>query len=295
MGLVWSLVTACFFTCSAVGYGYAARRRLDMLPLVAVVATTASLLSAALLLDWGELALLGSQWPLILLMMGVGMAGQSAMLMNGIAMRAAPSRQSTTWTLLQSAMVLPFLSATVRWGENATAWQWLALPCLIAALGLLGPQRKNTPQSESAELGRWARTVALGFCLAGLCQAMAQEASLRGWEDPLDLRVPVSLGAGSLLMLSATGVRRRSPSPQHLRIGMAIGVGVALANVSVFTALDLAAAEGRAFIVYPTAVGGSVLLYSLLQFLRRHEPFDLRKVAGLALGVGGIILLGMKW
>lgn len=295
MGLVWSLVTACFFTCSASGYGYAARRRLEMLPLVAVVATTASLLSAVLLLDWDKLALIGTQWPLILLMMAVGMAGQSAMLMNGIAMRTAPARQATTWTLLQSAMVIPFLSATVRWGEQASVLQWLALPCLLGALALLGPRRKGVPASEKAVLVHWARAVALGFCLAGLCQAMAQEASLRGWEDPIDLRVPVSLGAGSALMLSAMAARRRLPGPRHLRIGAVIGVCVALANGAVFNALDAAAAEGRAFIVYPTAVGGSVLLYSLVQFLWRHETFEPRKVAGLALGVGGIILLGMKW
>jgi drug/metabolite transporter (DMT)-like permease len=263
-----------------------------MVPFVAVAGSTGAVLTLLFEVEWTQWDLLEEQKPLILLMMAVGMAGQTAMVLNGSAMRAEPAQMATTWTLFQMAMVMPFLAATLIHGEEARIHQWLAVPLIGAAIALLAPRRPAVVAGESHGLRlHWLKFMIPAFLFAGLTQSMAQEASLRGIDDPMDLRVPVSLGAGACFLWTVKTLRGAPLERAALRLSAPLGFVVAAGNMLLYRALDAASVDDRTFMIFPIAVCGSVMAFTAFQCLFGQERVSVRKAAGLVAGLVGAALL----
>jgi cation transport ATPase len=291
MGEFWAILTAGCWACIAGCYAAAARRKLNMLPFVSIVASTAALASAATVLRWNVSTTWQAQTPLVSLMLLSGALGQVSMALNGLAMRAAPTQNSITWTLFQMAMVVPFLWAAVFWGQRVSWCQWVAFAPLLLSLIALMPDGKPASSEVESSLTKWLQFLFAGFSVAGLSQLLSQEAALRQFNDALNLRVPVSLAAGGACLWAMTFLKRQLPTAVYWRIGTMTGLVVATGNVTLFAALDGLTLTGRTYIVFPMAVGGSILLYSLYQMVSRRESFGWRKAFGLICGVAGLILL----
>jgi len=294
-----AILTAVFFASIGVGYATAARRGLSMIPFVAVASSTAALVSAALALRWGLL----SAWRGQILLAGwvgiAGIFGQLGMTLNGQAMKVAPRRTASTWTIFQMAMVVPFLVATLSGREQAAWYQWLALPAVLLALAALAPGQSSSGdsiaqgQSKNAR-GRWLFFIAAAFLCVGTCQALLQEISLRKMQDPLNLRAPVALGVAGVFLWILTALRGEGVSAAHWRLGALTGVLVAVGNIISFAGLDGLSTVRRTCLFYPIAIGGSILLYASFQFLTGRETFDRRRLAGLACGLLGVMLLALE-
>jgi len=292
VGLGYALLTAGIWAAVACGYGAAARRRLAMAPFVAVAASLGALLSGLCTVHWAAWPEWRQAVPVAALVAISGATGHIGMLLNGVAMTAAPAQHAATWTMFQMAMIIPFLTANLSGREHALWYKWLALPFILAAL------RSLTPDSEDPKDAAMKRQVWLGLLFAaivcsGVTQALAQEISLRGWRDVLNLRTPVFLGTGGLLLWLVAVSRREYPTRQHWLIGALTGLLVAAGNLTLFTALDTCAIVGRAYMVYPVAIGGSILLFAAYQMVTGKEPCHPRKVFGLACGLVGVALLSL--
>lgn len=290
-----ALLTALLFAAAAAQYGSASRRGFAGTPLVAVGALTGAAASLIFLVRWSEWPNQAHFLPLLACMGLAGAAGQSAMVLVSHAMSRAPSRMAATWTLFQMVMLGPFTWAVLGWGQAASLAQWLALAPLLIALVLLQPSRSEQAAAHNEPVGPWLRALAAAYALGVLGQSLMQEASLRGWDDPMRLRVPFALGGGAVFLWTLAAMRRRYPSGKQALRGMGIGLTSCAANFIVFMALDAATRSGRTFIVFPIAVGGSVLLYALYQFMTRREPFSVRKAVGIASGIAGLLMLGLKY
>ena len=294
-----AILAAVLFASIGVGYASAARRGLSMIPFVAVASSTASLVSAALALRWGLL----SDWRGELLLAGwvgvAGIFGQVGMALSGQAMKVGPRRTASTWTIFQMAMVVPFLVATLSGREQAAWYQWLALPAVLRSVAALAPRQSSgvyavaRGQSEDGR-GRWLFFIAAAFLCAGTCQALLQEISLRKVLDPLHLRAPVALGSAGVFLWTLTALRGERASASHWRLGMFTGVLVAVGNITAFAGLDGLSQVDRTCLFYPIAVGGSILLYATFQLFAWRETFDRRRLAGLACGLLGVMLLALK-
>ena len=293
-----SILTGLLFASVAVGYAMAARRRLSVVPFVAICACTGSAISAVTTLNWQMLTSWRTQVLLMTLAALGGLLGQTGMMWSVSAMKAAPRRTSSTWTLFQMTMVVPFLVATVSGREEAAWYQWLALPAVLLAMVMVAPRRTSNagalePQDNMA--GRnWLWFVISGFLCVGACQAVLQEISLRGLHDALDLRPSLSLGAGGMFLWGVALARGDRPSAAHWRIGGAAGVIVGASNITAFIALDGLAGAGRTCLFYPIAVGVSMLSYAAFQLFTRRETLGRRMALGIACGVAGVFLLALK-
>jgi len=127
-----------------------------------------------------------------------------------------------------------------------------------------------------------------------MCQALIQEISLRKVQDPFNLRAPVALGVAGVFLWTVAAVRRERASASHWRLGMLTGVLVAVGNIIAFAGLDGLSGVDRTCLFYPIAIGGSILLYASFQLLTGRETFDRRRLAGLACGLLGVMLLALK-
>jgi drug/metabolite transporter (DMT)-like permease len=294
-GEALALVTAFIFAGAAAQYGSASRRGYAGIPLVAVASLTATTVSLVLLVRWDAWQQETHLLPLSVCMCVAGMAGQSGMVMVSHAMSRAPSRMAATWTIFQMIMLAPFLWAVFGWGQSAAFLQWAALVPIGASLYLLQPSRTGPGGAEQEPVGPWLRALGCAYLLGALGQTLMQEPSLRGWDDPMRLRVPLALGGGAVLLWTLAVFRRTRPRPKQALRGIGIGLTSCAGNFIVFLALDAATKTGRTFIVFPTAVGGSVLLYAAFQFATRREPFTPYKAAGIALGITGLVMLGLRF
>jgi hypothetical protein len=294
IGLIYALLVGAIWAGVAAGYNAAARRGLTMTPFVAIAASSGAMLSALFTVHWAALPEWGSAVRLIVVISLSGLIGQSCMLMNGAAMRAAPERSAATWTILQMSMVIPFAAAVITGREHAGLYNWTALPLiLIAAAFCISPDGSGSG-AKSSNHRVWLVLVIVGFAFSGASQAIAQEVSLRGWPDVLNLRAPVSLAAGGGFLWLVSAVRKQRPTSRHWLVGGLTGCLVASGNVLLFASLDACAHTGRAYLVFPVAVGASILLFAAYQVATKNEACDARKLSGLALGVAGIAMLGLR-
>ena len=293
IGLVYALLTGCIWAGVASGYAAAARGRLAMAPFVAVAASVGAVLGGAFTLHWPANPTWGEVAPVLALIAASGAIGQSCMMLYGAAMTAAPEHSAATWTIVQTAMIIPFLAATLTGREHASLCNWLALPVILIAFRSLTPAGGESAGSSSKRRA-WLGLLFAAFLLSGVSQALAQEISLRGLRDTLNLRVFVALASGGLVLWVVAVLRRQYPTSRHWLIGGLTGVVVAAGNVTLFAALDVSAAAGRAYLVFPVCVGGSILAFAACQSVMGRESWHVKKVIGLACGLAGIALLGWR-
>jgi multidrug transporter EmrE-like cation transporter len=222
-----------------------------------------------------------------------GLIGQSCMVFYGAAMIAAPEHSAATWTIVQTAMILPFLASTLTGREHASWVNWLALPVILVAFrGLTPPDEGEGEGMSNRRL--WLALLVTSFLLSGVSQALAQEISLRHWPDILNLRPMLSLGIGGAFLWVMARIRREKPTKSHWVVGAITGCFVCIGNVILFHALDACASTGRAYLVFPMAVGSSILAFAAYQLIRGREKFNTSKVMGLTCGLAGIVLLGLR-
>ncbi|MDO8586342.1 MAG: hypothetical protein Q7T82_04820 [Armatimonadota bacterium] len=292
-GLLYALLTACIWAAVGCGYGAAARRRLAMAPFVAVAASVGALIGVSCTIRWAGLPAWREAVPVAAFIAMSGATGQMGMLLNGAAMTVAPRQSSATWSIFQMSMIVPFLVSNLSGREHAAWYKWPAL--LFVLLALRAFKSKSGQAEDSAANGKgWFGLLLVAFVCAGIAQALAQEISLRGLHDTLNLRTTVTLGAGGMLLWIVTFLRGERPTPRHWLLGGLTGLLVAAGNVTLFVALDACALHGRAYMVFPIAVAGSILLFAVYQVASGKEPCGIRKILGVACSVAGVALLGVR-
>jgi drug/metabolite transporter (DMT)-like permease len=293
IGLALALLTGCIWAMVACGYSAAARRKLAVTPFVAIAASTGAVLSGIFTVHWTLMSTWHSAIAVAAVISLSGLIGQSCMVFYGAAMIAAPEHSAATWTIVQTAMILPFLASTLTGREHASWINWLALPViLIAFRGLTPPDEGEGKGMSNRRL--WLALLVTSFLLSGVSQALAQEISLRDWPDTLNLRPMLSLGIGGAFLWVMSGLRKERPTRAHWIVGFVTGCFVCVGNVILFRALDACASTGRAYLVFPMAVGSSILAFAAYQLIRRREKFNANKLMGLTCGLVGIVLLGLR-
>lgn len=91
-----------------------------------------------------------------------------------------------------------------------------------------------------------------------------------------------------------TVLKRKRINTLHWKLGALTGIMVGGSNIALFKAIDWLALINRTYLVFPAVLGGSLVLYAFWQFVSKREQGNARSVAGIILGVLGIILLALK-
>jgi drug/metabolite transporter (DMT)-like permease len=291
MGIVLTLIVAGIWTLIARLYACTGERRIKTLPLLVVVTGSASVLSWLYSFICNKQIAAAAAAPLLLVMIAAGIVSQLGMLGNAQAMKTAPEKTAITWSIVQMAMIIPFLYATIISGERAYILQWLGVLLICLALVLNAPRRNKSINGHRNKDHAWFQLVLLTFILIGIGQTLYQEPSLHGWEDPYRLRAPLSLTAAAVFLFVLSMIRRQKIRKHHMIYGLLIGIFVAASNIISFSALDALGESAKTYLHFPLAVSGTILLYTVWRLLSRMEHLELKTAAGLITGVAGILLL----
>ena len=110
-------------------------------------------------------------------------------------------------------------------------------------------------------------------------------------QDTARLRIPLSMTAFALIATGVAAVRGIRPNRVELLFGGAYGVVSILAALLMYRALDILAPHHRAGVVFPIAVGLSIIGFAVLSHRHSREKRSRNPTLGMALVSIGMISL----
>lgn len=204
------------------------------------------------------------------------------------------------WCLGQSSMVVPFVGDLLFLGGRCTPTQAVGVAFLVATMGILGSVKgeggKRSSSGTSARHGRFLFFAGAAFLCIGLAQFLRSipspenfsEAAL-GWRLPMVSAVPLLFWC----FMSTKG-GEKYPVKSLLLKGVVYGIFVALGQKLCLLALDAGAPVGLNPVVFPIAMGGSVLLYNLYCAIFLKERFTALAWTGIGTALVGMVGIMLK-
>lgn len=287
-GLLLILLTGLVWAGLGVVSGTVARRGLD----AAAYLTAGTLMST--LASW----ILLPNWPVLLagdvergaafipLIFGAGLLSTASFFFLQKAMIGG----AAAWAVGQSAMVIPFLTGILFFGEPVSAVRLAGVAAIVGSLLAF----MKAQQSSPAQQGHWLAAAIVAMLLAGATQVMASiPSSWEGWQDRAGLRIPIVQSAGSVLLLCLSVVRRRWPATVEWKWGLCNAVLILSGLMLLFAGLDHLGREGRLALAYPLALGSCIVLVAAYDVVVWKHPCGRWRLIGIAGCVLGIVMLGL--
>lgn len=289
-GFLLTALLGGLWTGVAVLYSHAAKKSVRPVGFYVVAAIVACPLAWLVVADWQTLAkgLPQSVMPLGSLMAFAGLfnVGLQLLLLHTISI----GHRSTVWTISQSALVVPFLVAWLWWQEPIGWVEMTGVAAVLAGVALLGMGGKH----QSAKGGPWRVFALVCFFGVGAMHVMniipSHEAA---FQDFARLRTPLSLTAYFAGIAVVAAARRIRPSRAECLFGAAYGLIVVASAVTMYRALDLLAESHRAGLVFPLAVGISIIGFLLVDGHQAGGLSGWKRALVFSLILGGIAAIAM--
>jgi len=206
----------------------------------------------------------------------------------------ARGSQGIAWSIVQSSMVLPFLGAIVFLNNHAGYVKFLGALILLGGLALLGLRNEQQKGGE-AETGDGKGYLPLAFSaflLIGFGQFLRITPGNIGFsEAALSWRLPVTAPCGMIFWMCYSLSKHSFFPGKVWKLALFYGMITSLGQICFFCAVDAADPRGITSIVYPVAVGTSILLFAAYCVLFRKEKFSKAGWLGVASIASGIALL----
>jgi multidrug transporter EmrE-like cation transporter len=291
VGLLMALATGILFSIVGGFFSNVARRQIDMVAFNCVLFGAITVASAGLC-NWSALARgdVPQAGPLIIAMVLAGLCNLAGILLMMRSMRCGP--QTASYTFAQCAMVWPFLAGVVIWHDPAHPINYLGVILIFASIVLLA-QKPGSGGQERANV-RWLVICLTGFLILGASQILCSIPSRwKGWQDTARLRSLLLYAPSALCLVGMCSVTRRRITRAVAWQGI-IGSVAAVASVqTLLSGLDHMAEAGRASLLYPLVTGVNVTSFALFCRVWLKEHLGPAGWTGVAIGVGGILMLGI--
>lgn len=200
-----------------------------------------------------------------------------------------------TWTVGQSALVVPFSAGVLIWHDSAAAQNVCGVACVLAAIAALGMARKAEPVEGPRASSGWLPVALLVLALFGVQQTLATVPTRwAGWTDSARLRAPMIVTGAMLGYVVAAAAWRRLPNLRPSAGYLVLPCIILPSYVLLFRALDLFGRCSRTGLVYPVAVGTSIVSFGVYSVVVLREPLSPAKGLGMALGAIGVVLTAMR-
>ncbi len=288
-GLCWAAIGVFFSRLAARGTGFAAQ----MFTCQLAMATAGWLV----LPDWptvlaGQAERTGQ---LAAMLLTGGLAVSIGIMAMQVAMRTG--HHAASWTMSQSAMVVPFLASVLVLGDPFVPVKALGVGLVLGEVACFGLARKE-PRGP-ARSGRpvrlpvpWIVIALLSLAMLGVQQTMVLVPSYwPGWSDTGRLRVPLLLTGplgGYAVLLAVRRVRPRRGNLLPALLYASIGLP---SQVFFFTGLDRLSRFDLAGLAFPLAIGACILSFALYSMTILREHISLLHAGGIALGLAGMSLI----
>jgi drug/metabolite transporter (DMT)-like permease len=283
-GLIWAVIGAFF--------SHVARHHLRMLAFSMAMTLCVALLSWATICNWPVVLHGGVQRgahfiPLIAL---GGILNWCGMLLIMAAMRRG--HQAGSWSVSQSAMVMPFLAGIIFWAERPSLPNVAGAAMILLAVALFG--LRPAPPGGETRARPWFHIALMAFCIIGISQTLFTAPShWPGWEDTGRLRVPVLATAALCFLVVVCAIRREWPGRREWRVAALCCLVGYTGNWIFFIGMDMMAKRKLVALVYPLAVGVCMTGFVLYTRLWMKERLGRLGVAALVLDIAGVLLLGL--
>ncbi len=213
------------------------------------------------------------------------------------AMQRGPN--GVIWSLIQSALVFPFLTGVLFYGSAFTIIRCAGLVLVLLALALLGAAKENQVKSQG-----WKKPTFLAFLMTGLILSLN---TIPSYYPELQKLPSVARtlcgGTGALLVGGIWNLRKYcANTPEqwlHLiknrhiwkYILMLQCFGLLASYLLLYPGLDAMAKAGAGCISYPLIVGSCIIGFNLYSMLKLREKCTLLQVGGVLCCVAGLALL----
>jgi len=223
------------------------------------------------------------------------------------AMQRGPN--GVVWSIIQSALIFPFMGGVFFFGQPACLIQWLGILSIILALFMFGFTRNNavTYERQKGEFS-WKT---LAFCAFG-CVAVQQNLTTAPSYFEVTAGVPsiaraIASSLGTLAGYHLLGLfhRKTQEEIQAIRTCYRRSIFwkyiIAMQSFSLvttyllfFPGMDIMAHKGLGGAAYPLMVGSCIVSFTLLAIYELKERLRPLQIAGLALCTVGLVAICMK-
>jgi uncharacterized membrane protein len=295
IGLMWTLATGLIWFGVGVVQSQAAQRQIDRRLFFGLYSASITALAWATLPDYGVLRV-GAVPQLPSLAVVMLAAGVTSLLGTQLLQKALSSgHQAASWTIGQSAMVLPFLAGVFLFGEPLSTSRLAGMLCILVSLVAFGlVQAPGTAASKVSSDQRWFWLALGAFLLIGVSQVFTLLPShWANWADTARLRIPLVFSGGFILTVGPLLRNRRLLNRRTTLMALLLTAAVFPGQILLYRAVDALSAVGMTALVYPVAVGTCILGFALYSAVVVREGLNGAQVVGIVLGAIGISLIAM--
>lgn len=286
VGILWAVV--------GVVFSRVARRRADFIGFMAL----SSLLSAAgawvFFPRFDHLAeMFSSERDSFLILFLAGICSTVGMTFMNLGMKRG--HHGATWTVCQSALVIPVVMGVLLWKDHLRIANTIGLLIVLGSIVLFGNKNEHPKEATGSSAVAWLSVVLLSLAFLGAQQTLTTVPSRwADWRDLTNLRIP-ALWSGSAIAynLLALGMRRRVAFGAWREASILCAVSL-ISSLMLFHTLDIFAASSRAALVYPAAVGTCCIAFSLYSLFVLKEESTRYQIAGMALGCVGVVMVSIR-
>lgn len=198
-----------------------------------------------------------------------------------------------TWAVSQTAIIIPFVGSVLIWRETPGLTGWCGVGCILAAIAVLA--REHGSANDPSRDRLWLPLALLTFLTLGLAQLLLGVPShWTNCPDSARLRIPILLSTGTVVHVLIIFIKRIHVDIRILPLCLAWTALGLVSLIGLFKCFDIMAQFGLAGIVYPLAVGTSIVGFSIYSHIRLREMYTRTTMAGLSVAIIGIILIACR-
>ncbi len=252
-----------------------------------------AVMSVPLLPDWSVLINEGVQRPSALLAVFAPATALNliGMLMLMVCMRRGSS--GITWSVGQSAMVVPFIGSLVIYGDAFGAVGVAGITLILGMIVVLGTAQKMETGHGAAR--GWRMALALTFLAIGASQLLFTVPSRwTDWADHARIRAPLMGVLNLAFSLVLLFPKPPAISRSVLWWGIAMGAIMTTGQALLFAALDQLGRHGLIAIAYPLAIGTCIAVYVAYSTVILRERLRVCDLFAVAAGIAGMVLISLS-
>jgi multidrug transporter EmrE-like cation transporter len=240
-------------------------------------------------------------WKLALLTAPSNLAGFAGFFILSYAMRMGS--HSVAWGIMQSAIVLPFLTGWLILGDNVKIGNLCGMLIIIMSLiilvfGKVTSADKSAGKSEnSSNVKNFLILTFLAFLCTGIqqsCTLLPNKADIifpntEPFTDAvLAWRIPLGSLGSLVIWVIVSLLAKVKLSFGQFKNSLIYAIVVFIGQTLFYVAVDILSNYKLSGVVYPLAIGCCIVSFSLFCVIFRHEKLNILEKVGL-----GVMVLGL--
>ncbi len=200
-----------------------------------------------------------------------------------------------TWSLVQSALIIPFLFGIFIWNEDITILNIAGLVVILISILLFGIAKNGSDKIDSSYNIKWLFFSLVCLIFFGSQQVcMAIPSRWTDWQDSMMLRVPFIQLSSVICYNTIMIIQRKKITLKVWRLAILLSCVMIMSQLLLFETLDTFAQFSKTSLVFPIGIGVSMIAFSLYSLLILKEKTNFYNISGMVFGTLGIALVAIK-